>query len=119
MHKTFSYLKFLNVFLRIGGIGSKFIIITLMSKYFDVDVFGNYGLITSLITILIFVLGLDFYNFSIRDILKTNNNQEIINKVISTGLLYVSVYTTFIILGYFIFNSIDYLKPYVFLVIFL
>ena len=119
MHKTFSYLKFLNVFLRIGGIGSKFIIITLMSKYFDVDVFGNYGLITSLITILIFVLGLDFYNFSIRDILKTNNNQEIINKVISTGLLYVSVYTTFSILGYFIFNSIDYLKPYVFLVIFL
>ena len=50
-----------------------------MSKYFDVDVFGNYGLITSIITILIFVLGLDFYNFSIRDILKTTGEQEIIN----------------------------------------
>ena len=62
------FFKLLNVFLRMGGIGSKFLIVTLMSKYFDVDVFGNYGLITSIITILIFVLGLDFYNFSIRDI---------------------------------------------------
>ena len=39
MSRAFILLKFFNVFLRIGGIGSKFIIFTLMSKYFDVDVF--------------------------------------------------------------------------------
>jgi O-antigen/teichoic acid export membrane protein len=110
-------LKLTNVFLRIGGIGSKFMILTLMSKYFDVDVFGNYGLITSLITILIFALGLDFYNFSIRDILRTNEKQEIVNKVISSLLLYVIIYIIFSFIAYFIFNNVSYLKPFMFLVI--
>jgi O-antigen/teichoic acid export membrane protein len=116
---TSPYLKVFNVFLRIGGIGSKFIIFTLMSKYLDVKVFGDYGLIVSLITIFIFALGLDFYNFSIRDIIKTNNEQEIINKVISSAVLYSFIYGLFIILAYFIFNNIDYLKPFTFLIIFL
>jgi O-antigen/teichoic acid export membrane protein len=119
MMKIFPYIKLVNVFLRIGGIGSKFIIITLMSKYFDVNIFGDYGLITSLITILIFALGLDFYNFSIRDVLKTIAPQEIVNKVVSTGLLYVLIYASFTILGYFVFNSIEYIKPFALLVILL
>jgi O-antigen/teichoic acid export membrane protein len=119
MNKTFPFFKLLNVFLRIGGIGSKFLIVTLMSKYFDVDVFGNYGLITSIITILIFILGLDFYNFSIRDILKTSDKQEIINKVTLTFILYLFVYLLFIVVGYFIFSSINYIKPYLFLVLLL
>ncbi len=110
-------LKLINVFLRIGGIGSKFIILTLMSKYFNVNVFGNYGLITSLITILIFALGLDFYNFSIRDILNTNKAQEVVNKVISSLLLYVVIYVVFSFIAYSVFNNVSYLKPFVFLVI--
>ncbi|SDS38857.1 Membrane protein involved in the export of O-antigen and teichoic acid [Polaribacter sp. KT25b] len=119
MFKTSLFFKLLNVFLRIGGIGTKFLIITLMSKYFDVDVFGNYGLITSIITLLIFILGLDFYNFSVRDILKTNDKQEIVNKVILTFILYIVVYLLFIILGYFILGNLSYIKPYLFLVLFL
>jgi len=119
MTKASPFLKLLNVFLRIGGIGSKFLIVTLMSKYFDVDVFGNYGLITSIITILIFALGLDFYNFSIRDILKTKDKQDIVNKVVLTFGLYLLVYLFFALFGYFIFNNIDYIKPYLFLVLFL
>ena len=117
MIKAFSLYKILNVFLRVGGIGSKFLIVTLMSKYLDVDVFGNYGLITSIITILIFVLGLDFYNFSIRDILKTSNKQDVFNKVLLTIVLYVAVYVLFVLLGYYTFNTVDYIKPYSFLVI--
>jgi O-antigen/teichoic acid export membrane protein len=112
-----SLLKLINVFLRIGGVGSKFIILTLMSKYFDVDVFGNYGLITSLITILIFALGLDFYNFSIRDILKTKNEQEVVDKTISSLLLYVIIYIVFSFIAYLVLDTISYVKPFVFLVI--
>ena len=119
MSRAFILLKFFNVFLRIGGIGSKFIIITLMSKYFDVDVFGNYGLITSLITILIFVLGFDFYNFSIRDILNTKDKQEIVNKVVITFILYGLTYLFFILVGSLIFCNISYIKPHLFLIIFL
>ena len=40
MIKSIPFFKLFNVFLRIGGIGSKFIIVTLMSKYFDVDVYN-------------------------------------------------------------------------------
>ena len=119
MSRAFILLKIFNVFLRIGGIGSKFIIITLMSKYFDVDVFGNYGLITSLITILIFVLGFDFYNFSIRDILNTKDKQEIVNKVVITFILYGLTYLFFILVGSLIFCNISYIKPHLFLIIFL
>lgn len=119
MSRAFILLKFFNVFLRIGGVGSKFIIITLMSKYFDVDVFGNYGLITSLITILIFVLGFDFYNFSIRDILNTKDKQEIVNKVVVTFILYGLTYLFFILVGSLIFCNISYIKPHLFLIIFL
>lgn len=119
MSRAFILLKFFNVFLRIGGIGSKFIIFTLMSKYFDVDVFGNYGLITSLITILIFVLGFDFYNFSIRDILNTKDKQEIVNKVVVTFILYGFTYLFFILVGSLIFFNISYIKPHLFLIIFL
>ena len=119
MSRAFILLKFFNVFLRIGGVGSKFIIFTLMSKYFDVDVFGNYGLITSLITILIFVLGFDFYNFSIRDILNTKDKQEIVNKVVVTFILYGLTYLFFILVGSLIFWNISYIKPHLFLIIFL
>lgn len=119
MSRAFILLKIFNVFLRIGGVGSKFIIITLMSKYFDVDVFGNYGLITSLITILIFVLGFDFYNFSIRDILNTKDKQEIVNKVVITFILYGLTYLFFILVGSLIFCNISYIKPHLFLIIFL
>ena len=119
MIKTSSILKLLNIFLRIGGLGSKFLVVTLMSKYFNVDVFGNYGLITSIITILIFVLGLDFYNYSIRNILKTKEGKDVIDKVIVKFVFFIVIYFVFGFSGFFIFNTIDYIKPYVFLVIFL
>ena len=114
---SLTYIKLVNVLLRIGGIGSKFILLTLMSKYFNVDVFGNYGLITSFITILIFLLGVDFYNFSIRDILKTKNIQITVNKLVSSLLLYIVIYFIFIIIGSIFFKEIPYLEPFVFLVI--
>jgi O-antigen/teichoic acid export membrane protein len=106
-----------NVALRIGGIGSKFIVFTLMSKYFKIDVFGNYSLLTSIITIFIFVLGLDYYNFSIRDILTTSSLKEIRSKVITTFFFYGLIYLVFTVLAYFIFVRIEYIKPYVFLII--
>lgn len=115
--ENFHFIKMINVALRIGGIGSKFIIFTLMSKYFKIDVFGDYSLLTSIITIFIFVLGIDYYNFSIRDILTTSTKQEIISKVATTFVFYGLVYLVFICIAYLIFNKIEYIKPYVFLII--
>lgn len=114
---TFS--KISNLVLRVGGIGSKFLIFTLMSKYFNNDIFGDYSLITSLITILIFILGLDFYNFSIRDILTSNSEKLIRNKVFTTIIFYAIIYLLFIVIAYFVFDKITYLKPFKSLIIFL
>jgi O-antigen/teichoic acid export membrane protein len=115
----FSFYKILNVFLRISGIGSKFLVFTLLSKEFSNSDFGNYSLLISLITIMIFILGIDFYNFSIRDILKTNNKDEIRNKISSKFVFFLIVYLFFSALGFFVFKELSYTKNYVIFVVFL
>ncbi len=112
-------LKLVNVALRIGGMGSKFLIFTLMSKYLEGNVFGDYSLIISIITILIFVLGLDFYNFSIRDILATSSLIEVRSKIYTTFVVYGFIYVFFIFCAYKLFSSIEYIKPYKWLIILL
>ena len=92
----FSFHKLVNVFLRISAIGSKFIVFTYLSKYFTDIEFGNYSLITSLVTIMIFVLGLDFYNFSIRDILKTKETSQIQKKhSFNCSIIFSDIYIFF------------------------
>lgn len=112
-----SITKLLNLTLRISGIGSKFLVLTLMSKYFSIGIFGEYSLAISLITVLIFSLGLDFYNFSIRDILTTKNFDLIRDKVASTFFLYIIIYIVFALIANIFFYKISYVKNYVPLVI--
>lgn len=90
-----------------------------MSKYFDIDVFGDYSLITSLITVLIFILGLDFYNFSIRDILTSESQNLIVNKVSTAIVFYILIYLFFTVIAFFVFKQIAYVKPFIFLIIFI
>lgn len=117
---NFSLYKILNIFLRISGIGSKFIIFTLLSKELTPLDFGNYSLLVSLITIMIFVLGGDFYNFSIRDVLKTKSEKSrLLNKLASNFFFYFVIYVIFFIIGSIVFNQLTYTRPYIFLVIFL
>ena len=111
--KNQNIIKLINVALRIGGIGSKFLVFTLMSKYFETDIFGDYSLMTSIITISIFMLGLDFYNFSLRDILTTKDLPEIRSKVATTFILYCFIYALFVVLSYGLFGSIDYTRPFI------
>ncbi|WP_299833709.1 oligosaccharide flippase family protein [uncultured Tenacibaculum sp.] len=115
----FSFYKLLNVFLRISGIGSKFLIFTLLSKYLTDIEFGNYSLITSIITMMIFILGVDFYNFSIREILTQKDSFIIQNNILSTLVLYLFIYSLFFLIGFFVFNLVDFTKEYVLLVLFL
>ncbi|GMN07856.1 hypothetical protein MTsPCn5_32450 [Croceitalea sp. MTPC5] len=102
--------KLFNVGLRILPLGLKFILITTLSKYFDTAVYGDYSLITATITISIFVLGLDFYNFSIRDILTEKDN--IVEKLASTFFLYLFIYFFFFIIGSLLFRKIEFMHTY-------
>lgn len=111
--ENLSSIKVINVVLRIFAMGSKFLVFTIMSKYFSNEVFGEYSLITTLITILIFALGLDFYNYSIRDIVSTENPIYIRNKVATSVVFFFFIYIIFTLISLFALPFVSYLKPIV------
>lgn len=90
--------------------GSKFVIFTYLSKYFVESTYGVYSLLTTTITVSIFILGFDFYNYSIRDILIEKKDTSA--KVFSSLVFYFGIYLVFILAGYLIFNQIDYFSKY-------
>lgn len=99
-----------SLFFRMAAMGSKFLIFTYLSKYFIESTYGIYSLLTTTITISIFILGFDFYNFSIRDILI--EKKDTAAKVFTSLAFYIGVYTIFVLAGYLIFNQIDYFSEY-------
>mgnify|MGYP000436328438 CR=1 FL=1 len=111
------FYKLINLGLRLGGMGSKFLIVILMSKYLTDFDYGNFGLITTLVTILIYIFGVDFYNYSIRDILKeTETEVDTFNKVANTLLFYVLIYIVTCPIFYIIFSQVEFSAPYVLLI---
>ncbi|KXO00635.1 hypothetical protein LS48_04395 [Aequorivita aquimaris] len=100
-----------------SAMGSKFLIFTYLSKYFDESVYGVYSLLSTTVTIAIFVLGFDFYNYAIRDILLKPNDRA--SKVATSFIFYGIIYVAFIIVGYLIFDQVDYLAQYTTLIIFI
>jgi O-antigen/teichoic acid export membrane protein len=98
-----------------SAMGAKFLIFTYLSKYFVESTYGIYSLITTTITVSIFILGFDFYNFSIRDILL--EKRDVASKVVTSFAFYLSVYVGFAILGYGIFSTTDYFSEYTVLMI--
>ncbi|WP_203295067.1 lipopolysaccharide biosynthesis protein [Luteirhabdus pelagi] len=99
-----------SLFFRMSAMGAKFLIFTYLSKYFIESTYGIYSLITTTITVSIFVLGFDFYNFSIRDILLKKENTSA--KVFTAFGFYLGVYLIFVLLGYFTFKNTDYFSQY-------
>ncbi len=83
--------KLLNLFLRVLPLAVKFLFFTVLSKVMDADSYGSYTLITTTITVSIFILGLDFYNYSIREVLLFK--QQVFQKIFTTFFLYLATYT--------------------------
>ncbi len=102
--------KFINLILRFGGMGSKFILIILLSKYLSVQDYGEFNLLTTSITIAIYVLGLDFYNYAIRDIL--SNTKNVYHKIVNTFLLYIVIYVIFFLLLAIFLKDIRFITDY-------
>jgi len=102
--------KLSSLFFRMSAMASKFVVFTFLSKYFDTETYGVYSLQATTITMVIFILGFDFYNFAIRDILI--KKKETVSKVCTAFVLYLFIYAFFSVLGYLIFNRIDYFQTY-------
>lgn len=62
--------KYANVLLRSGSLGSKFLLILVLAKYLSAEEMGHYGLLTATITFALYLVGLDFYTFSTRQIIE-------------------------------------------------
>jgi hypothetical protein len=69
------YRSFINISLRGLRLLSKFIFIFLLGKYAEDEFFlGEYGIIVTSISLIIYLVGFDYYVFNTREILKSKEN---------------------------------------------
>lgn len=91
--------KLVNLFLRVMPLAVKFVFFSALSKVMPPEQYGSYTLITTTVTISIFVIGLDFYNYSIREMLTSKS--RFFQKLFNSFVLYTIVYVFIIIIVLF------------------
>lgn len=83
--------SFVNIALRGLTLLSKFIFIFLLGKYAEDEYFlGEYGIIVTSISLIIYVVGFDYYVFNTREILKSKEN--IIDKIRNQFFFHLIIY---------------------------
>lgn len=68
--------RLLNVSLRTVTLGTRFLFIFLLAKYLEPASVGYYGLFTATVGYALYFVGLDFYTYVTREILKTPNDRR-------------------------------------------
>lgn len=84
--------RLLNIGLRSATLGSRFFFIFLLAKYLDPASVGYYGLFTATVGYALYFVGLDFYTYVTREILKTPNEQRgrlLKDQAALSGILYI------------------------------
>ncbi len=66
--------RLLNIGLRAATLGSKFVLIFFLARFLEPEAVGLYGLLTAAIGYALYLVGLDFYTYSTREILRVNRN---------------------------------------------
>jgi O-antigen/teichoic acid export membrane protein len=111
--------KILSILFRFGGISGKFLLVFLLTKNISLEFQGEYTLINSNVALLIIFLGLDFYIFSNRLIVKKPEKLIFILK--NSLMFYIGMYIMFIpiliIMVYFELVTSDIALLFFFLVI--
>lgn len=96
--------RFYNVFLRVATLSTRFLFIFFLAKYLDPSSFGYYGLFSAAIGYALFFVGLDFYTYVSREILKSpveHRGQMLKGQAVLSGILYVIFFpVTVIFLAY-------------------
>jgi O-antigen/teichoic acid export membrane protein len=89
------YERILNVGLRSVTLGTRFLFIFFLAKYLDPALVGYYGLFTAAIGYALYFVGLDFYTYMAREILKVPNDQRgqmVKGQAALSGVLYVLLF---------------------------
>ncbi len=66
--KSITSQNILNTGVRGSSLLAKFILVTFLSKYLDIEVFGQYGLFVSVMIVSTYLIGMDIYRFTNREI---------------------------------------------------
>ena len=69
-------IRLLNIALHGATLSTRFLFIFFLAKYLDPALVGYYGLFTATIGYSLYFVGLDFYTYVTREILKTQNSQR-------------------------------------------
>jgi len=86
----------LNLALRGLSMGARFLLIFYLGKYFSLDNLGLYGIFFTTVTLSYFLLGLDFYTYSNREVLYARNEDKL--SVLRDQLaFYLVTYTVFLL----------------------
>jgi O-antigen/teichoic acid export membrane protein len=96
-------LRILNLGLRFATLGTRFLFIFFLAKYLDPSNVGYFGIFTVTVTYVLFLVGLDFYVYVSREIIKTpaNNRGRLLKgQAAVSGGLYIILLPLAIILLY-------------------
>ena len=86
-------------------LGSKFLLSIYLVKFLSLEANGEYGIFVATISMLTYVLGLDFYSFNNREILQEKSSEsgkKIKNQFVLFTLVYLIIYRCYMFLDYFI-----------------
>ncbi len=97
-----SFIRFINIVLRGTTLSSKFLLMFFLAKFVEPKELGLYGLLTATISYALFLLGLDFYTFTTREIIKRERH-EWGGLLKDQGALSLLLYVTVLPLLLFIF----------------
>ena len=110
--------SFINILLRGLTLLSKFIFIFLLGKYAEDEFFlGEYGIIATSISLIIYLAGFDYYVFNTREILKSKEN--IIDKIRNQFFFHLIIYLIVLPVSLSIIFYFDFIDIKYFLIVFL
>lgn len=84
--------RLINLILRAATLGSRFLFVFFLARYVPPDTLGLYGLFTATVGYALFFLGLDFYTYTTRELLKSDRDSwggMIKGQAALTGVLYL------------------------------
>lgn len=90
--------------LRLAGVGGKFAAMMVLARYASPSEVGLFGLFFAAVNLLVFVIGLDFHLFSVRELVARRSASGKLRVIATQGLLDLVLYSVFA-LGVFMVQS--------------
>lgn len=99
--------KSFDLLLRGLTLGGRFVLVFSIAKFLTSEDVGVYGIIGSVISYILYFLGMDFYTYSTRDIINNKKKSSIWNKLYNQFVFFAFNYIIFIFIGHFIFSLVN------------